>query len=69
MFKRSIAINWVPEKKKPFAKNAIFSCVQEARICLLVNMAINTLNTKLIWVDLICFYVKRKARRKEIQND
>ena len=26
------------------------------------------LNKKLIWVDLTCFYVKRKARRKEIQK-
>ena len=37
-------------EKKRFAKNAIFSCVQEACICLLVNMVINILNTKLIWV-------------------
>ena len=26
------------------------------------------LNKKLIWVDLTCIYVKRKARRKEIQK-
>ena len=37
--------------KKHFAKNAIISRVQEARVCLHVNIAIYTLNTKLIWVD------------------
>ena len=62
MLKRSIAINCiltvfaskfclVSGKKKHFAKNEIISWVQEARICLLVNMAINTLHSKLIWVD------------------
>ena len=62
MLERSIAINCTLfifvnyfdssiGKKKRFAKNAIFSCVQEACICLLVNMVIDTLNTKLIWVD------------------
>ena len=49
MLERSIAINCTlfifvnyfdssVGKKKRFAKNAIFSCVQELRICLIVNM-------------------------------
>ena len=49
MLKRSIAINCIliifaryfdssVGEKKPCAKNAIFSCVQELRICLILNM-------------------------------
>ena len=71
MLKRSIAISCIliifasyfdsSVGKKLFAKNATTSCVQAARICLLVNMAINspgTLNTNVKW----------KAKRKELQK-
>ena len=61
MWKWSIAINCIliifasffdsSVGKKKIAKNAIISRVQEARICLRVNIAIDTLNSKLIWVD------------------
>ena len=81
MLKRSIAISCIliifasyfdsSVGKKLFAKNATTSCVQAARICLLVNMAINspgTLNTKLIFSRFKSFYVKWKAKRKELQK-
>ena len=75
MLKRSIAISCIfiifasyfdsSVGKKLFAKNATTSCVQAARISLLVNMAINstgTLNTKLILVDLKASMLNERPR-------
>ena len=59
-------------EKKLFAKNATTSCVQAARICLLVNMAINspgTLNTKLILVDLKASMLNERPRGRNYKND
>ena len=75
MLKRSIAISCNFDSsvgKKLFAKNATTSCVQAARICLLVNMAINspgTLNTKLILVDLKASMLNERPRGRNYKND
>ena len=70
MLKRSIAISCIfiifasyfdsSVGKKLFAKNATTSCVQAARICLLVNMAINSPGTKykINFSRFKSFYVK-----------
>ena len=82
MLKRSIAISCIliifasyfdsSVGKKLFAKNATTSYVQAARICLLVNMAINspgTLNTKLILVDLKASMLNERPRGRNYKND
>ena len=82
MLKRSIAISCIliifasyfdsSVGKKLFAKNATTSCVQAARICLLVNMAINspgTQNAKLILVDLKASMLNERPRGRNYKND
>ena len=76
MLKRSIAINCiliifaryfdssVGEKKTLCEERNLLVCTRTAYL----SHCEHELNKKLIWVDLTCFYVKRKARRKEIQK-